>query len=150
MARVVVSCACVVTMIAAACGPTHAESEKQETSRRDARSDTAGTSHLDSAVVTPAEIAIGDSVFNRAAMCSPCHGHGGKGTAAAPDLTDQRWINGDGSLGFIEGTIYQGVPYPKEHPLPMPPLGRTLGDRNWHAVAAYVYSLSHPRRTARP
>ncbi len=103
----------------------------------------------DSAVVTPGEIALGDSVFNgggrdSAGVCATCHGPNGVGTGAAPSLRDTVWLNGDGSLGFIEGTIYQGVPHPSHYPLPMPPLGRSLTERQLHGVAAYVYSLSRP------
>ena len=101
---------------------------------------------LDSGIVTPAEIALGDSVFNDvdgAGICATCHGRDGAGTGAAPSLRDQQWINGDGSIGFIKGTVYQGVPHPLQHPLPMPPFGHTLTDRQLQAVAAYVYALSH-------
>ena len=62
----------------------------------------------------------------------------------APDLTDQQWINGDGSYDFIVNTITDGVPQPKQHPAPMPPKGgATLTDDQVKAVAAYEYSLSH-------
>jgi mono/diheme cytochrome c family protein len=101
---------------------------------------------IDSGIVTPREIALGDSVFNGRdgdGMCATCHGPNGEGTKAAPALNDQEWINGDGSIGFIKGTVYQGVPHPAQHPLPMPPLGRTLTERQLQAVAAYVYGLSH-------
>jgi mono/diheme cytochrome c family protein len=115
------------------------------------RDSTTLTGAIDSGIVTPAEIALGDSVFNghgrTAGMCSPCHGQNGAGTGAAPSLADTVWINGDGSIGFIKGTMYQGVPRPREHPLPMPPLGASLTERQLQAVAAYVYALSHGSRS---
>jgi mono/diheme cytochrome c family protein len=106
------------------------------------------TTSTDSAGVTTSEIALGDSVFNGrpgGGICATCHGPDGVGTGAAPSLSDTLWINGDGSLGFIEGTVHQGVQHPKQYPLPMPPFGHTLTERQLHAVAAYVYSLSHRR-----
>ena len=76
--------------------------------------------------------------------CTACHGQDAKGTAVAPDLTDNKWINGDGSQDFIVQTVTTGVPKPKEHPAPMPPKGGAqLTDDQVKAVAAYVYSLSH-------
>ena len=101
---------------------------------------------LDSGFVTPQEIALGDSLFNGRAgegVCATCHGRNGAGTEAAPSLADQNWINGDGSIGFIKGTMIQGVQHPKQHPLPMPPFGHTFTDRQLQALAAYVYALSH-------
>lgn len=139
------------------CGQSHAAQEQSApptSGTAAAARDTAGMkAAIDSAPVTAAEIALGDSVFNGkglGGMCSPCHGHNGVGTGAAPSLADSVWIHGDGSLGFIEGTIYQGVPHPLQHPLPMPPLGRSLTERQLHAVAAYVYSLSHPQNRGKP
>ena len=44
----------------------------------------------------------------------------------APDLTDQQWINGDGSYDFLVKTITDGVQQPKQHPAPMPQ-GRGTG-----------------------
>jgi len=96
---------------------------------------------------SPKLIALGDSIFHgqvAGGTCTACHGQDAKGTAVAPDLTDNQWINGDGSYDFIVHTIHTGVPHPKQHPAPMPPLGgANLSDDQVNAVAAYVYSLSH-------
>jgi mono/diheme cytochrome c family protein len=96
---------------------------------------------------TPQQVALGDSIFHglvAGGTCSACHGQDAKGTAVAPDLTDSKWINGDGSYQFIVSTITDGVPKPKEHPAPMPPMGgATLTADQVKAVAAYEYSLSH-------
>jgi mono/diheme cytochrome c family protein len=97
--------------------------------------------------LSPQQIALGDSIFHGqvgGGTCSACHGQDAKGTAVAPDLTDQQWINGDGSYDFIVRTVTDGVPQPKQHPAPMPPKGGApLTDEQVKAVAAYVYSLSH-------
>ena len=99
----------------------------------------------------PAVIALGDSVFHGkvgAALCYVCHGPGGKGvTGLGPNLTDKEWLNGDGTLAFIEKTITEGVPKPKKMPAPMPPKGGgQLTDAQIKAAAGYVYSLSHPAK----
>ena len=94
-----------------------------------------------------AQVAEGDKVFHgqeAGGTCTACHGQDAKGTAIAPDLTDSEWLNGDGSLAFIEHTVTTGVPKPKSHPAPMPPMGgASLNPDQIKAVAAYVYSLSH-------
>ena len=97
--------------------------------------------------ITPAMFAQGDSVYHgqlAGATCAGCHGTNAKGTPLAPDLTDDKWIWGDGSRASITKVIRQGVPVPKEHTGVMPPMGGTqLTPAQLAAVAAYVYSLSH-------
>jgi len=94
-----------------------------------------------------AQVAEGDKIFHgqeAGGTCTACHGQDAKGTAIAPNLTDSEWLNGDGSLAFIEHTVTTGVPKPKSHPAPMPPMGgASLNPDQIKAVAAYVYSLSH-------
>jgi len=103
-----------------------------------------------SAAITPQQIALGDSIFHGqvgGGTCQTCHGADEKGTPLAPDLTDSQWLNGDGSYAFIDSIEIAGVPAPKQHPGAMPPRGGApLTDDQVRAVAAYVYSLSHPRR----
>ena len=94
---------------------------------------------------SPQAIALGDSIFHGLAaggICMTCHGPGAKGGQLAPDLTDQQWLNGDGSYDFIVQVISNGVPEPKQHPAPMPGFGQTFTPDQVRAVAAYVYSLS--------
>jgi len=97
--------------------------------------------------VTPAIVALGDSVYHgqvAGATCAGCHGTNAKGTPLAPDLTDSKWIWSDGSLASITKTIREGVPAPKQHTGVMPPMGGTqLTPAQLAAVGAYVYSLSH-------
>jgi mono/diheme cytochrome c family protein len=96
---------------------------------------------------TPAQIALGDSIFHGQAAggtCYACHGQDGKGSGVGPNLTDSEWLNTDGTLEGIVKTIKSGVPQPKKAPAPMPPMGgATLSDEQVQAVAAYEYSLSH-------
>lgn len=102
---------------------------------------------FDASTITPAMIALGDSIFHGkvgASSCQACHGAGGKAGAAAPDLTDAEWLHSDGSYEGIANTIKAGVMAPKQFSSVMPPYGGVmLPEDRWRAVAAYVYSLSH-------
>src|SRR4029078_430366 len=89
---------------------------------------------------TAAQIAEGEKIFHgqeAGGTCTACHGQDAKGTAMGHKLTDSEWLNGDGSLAFIEHTVTTGVPKPKSHPAPMPPMGgATLSPDQIKAVAA--------------
>jgi mono/diheme cytochrome c family protein len=90
-------------------------------------------------------IALGDSIFHGQAgggTCHVCHGQDAKGSAVGPNLTDGEWVNNDGTLAGITGTINSGVPKPKTAPAPMPPMGgASLSPDQVKAVATYVHSL---------
>ena len=103
------------------------------------------------AELLPAQVALGDSVFHGrvgGALCYVCHGPTGKGVdGIGPNLTDKEWLNADGTLSSIEKVVTDGVAKPKKMPAPMPPRGGgQLTDVQIKAVAAYVYSLSHPAK----
>jgi cbb3-type cytochrome c oxidase subunit III len=88
----------------------------------------------------------GKGIFTGKGLCHVCHGADGKGTALAPNLTDDKWLHSDGSLENIVKTITTGVTQPKEHPAPMAPMGGAqLTEAEVQAVARYVYALSHPK-----
>jgi mono/diheme cytochrome c family protein len=99
-------------------------------------------------VATDAQmIALGDSIFRGTAaggICFTCHGPDAKGTQLAPDLTDQAWINVDGTRSSIRNVIADGIAIPKQYPAPMPAFGQMMTASQLDAVARYVYSLSHP------
>ena len=94
-----------------------------------------------------ADVAMGDRIFHgktAGGTCFSCHGQNAKGTTLAPNLTDQEWLNSDGTQEGIARTIKEGVTKPKKFQAPMPPMGGSrLSEDQVHAVAAYVYSLSH-------
>jgi mono/diheme cytochrome c family protein len=101
--------------------------------------------------ITPQQIARGDSIFRGKAAggtCFTCHQLNAKGLSGlAPDLTDAKWLHGDGSYDFIVATIQKGVPKPKQASAPMLPRGGTsLNDGDIRAVAAYVYSLRNAKK----
>lgn len=105
---------------------------------------------VDPAQITAAMVARGNDIFHgRAAngICYTCHGVNGVGGPGGlgPNLTDDQWLNTDGSYGGIIETIRTGVAQPVEAPAPMPPMGGlALSEEDLRAVAAYEYSLSHP------
>jgi mono/diheme cytochrome c family protein len=92
---------------------------------------------------TPAD--LGKSIFTGQAaggLCYTCHGPDGKGTQLGPNLTDAEWLNTDGSEPGIVDVITRGVPAPKKHASPMPPMGGAqLTPAQIRAVGAYVVSL---------
>src|SRR2546422_70349 len=102
---------------------------------------------LAAAGITPAMIALGDSVYHGqvgGGTCVGCHGPDAKGSPLGPDLTGRRWLWGDGSFNSIELTIAQGGPTPKEHAAATPPAGGAQRTRvQVRALTAHVYALSH-------
>jgi cbb3-type cytochrome c oxidase subunit III len=90
-----------------------------------------------------AQDTLGKQIFQGKGTCFACHGQDAKGTALAPDLTDDEWLNGDGTLASVSELVKTGVPSPKQFPAPMPPMGGAqLTDAEVQAVAQYVVSLS--------
>lgn len=101
------------------------------------------------AEVTPAAIALGDSIFN-AASCQRCHGKGGLGGQNGPSLTTGKWEHGSGSFEDIVRTITNGVAKEEvkdpTRRFAMRARGGVqplLTDDQVKALAAYVWSLSH-------
>jgi mono/diheme cytochrome c family protein len=101
--------------------------------------------------VTPASIAEGKTLFEaQANNCTRCHGADGKGGTRGPNLLDSVWVQIDGSYPEIVRIINEGVPAAKiknsQYQFPMAPKGRaTLTDAQVGAIAAYIWSGSHPR-----
>ena len=94
-------------------------------------------------------VTLGDSIFHGKAAggtCFTCHGDDARGTAIAPPLVNHKWLTGDGSFAFIQQRVTQGVQNPTPpYTAAMPPMGGAqLTPDQVKAVAAYVYSISHP------
>jgi glucose/arabinose dehydrogenase/mono/diheme cytochrome c family protein len=84
------------------------------------------------------------------AACTGCHGDSGQGTPLGPNLQGKKWLWSDGSFAGITKTITEGVSQPKQYRSPMPPMGGAqLTPDDVSAVAAYVWSLSHPASPGR-
>jgi mono/diheme cytochrome c family protein len=100
--------------------------------------------------VTAASIAEGKTLFEATSSnCLRCHGADAKGNTRGPNLTDSVWVQIDGSYPEIIRIINEGVPATKikgSYPNPMAPKGRaTLTDAQVASLAAYIWSVSHPR-----
>jgi len=97
--------------------------------------------------VTAEMIALGSKIYHGQVgevACVGCHGETGKGGPLGPDLTDEKWLWGDGSYGAIKKTIADGVSQPKQYRAPMPAMGGAeLTPDQLSAVSAFVWSLSH-------
>lgn len=97
--------------------------------------------------ITPQMVALGDSIFKGQAaggICFTCHLPEAQGGPTGPNLTDEEWLNADGTLESIANVIRNGVPQPKQFPAPMPAFGQSFSEEQVRALAAYVYSRSHP------
>jgi len=77
------------------------------------------------------------------ALCFTCHGPAGKGIPGlGPDLSDAKWLHGDGGFVFLQQIVKTGVAKPKQSVIVMPPLGGgKLSDAQIVALAAYLRSL---------
>ncbi len=94
--------------------------------------------------VTPQMVAEGETIFNGAGICYTCHMQGGVGGPLAPNLTDDQWLNVDGTYDAIVNLVMTGVEAPIEHPgIMLPRGGSSITDDQVRAVAAYVWTLGH-------
>lgn len=97
--------------------------------------------------VTAQMVKEGETLFKGAGLCSVCHGQDGKGIPnLGANLADTEWVHSKGSYDDIVKQIVAGVTADKSKTgIVMPPKGGTsITDAQVKAVAAYVWSLSHP------
>jgi mono/diheme cytochrome c family protein len=102
--------------------------------------------------VTDSMIVWGHQLFNGSANCASCHGVDGNGSAHGPALTGAIWFHGPGTYDWLVEQIRGGIPahqtYTRE---PMPMRGwSNMPDSDVRAVAAYVWSITHPPRPPAP
>ncbi len=79
--------------------------------------------------------AVAEARAKFGAVCAPCHGARGEGKIG-PNLTDEFWLNGDGSLMSILSTVEGGVVAKG-----MPAWGRQLAPDEVKKMAAFVGSI---------
>jgi mono/diheme cytochrome c family protein len=97
--------------------------------------------------VTTKMVEDGQKIFTGVGTCLTCHGEKGQGTPVGPNLSDEKWLNIDGTYDAIVKLITTGVPQPKEHMVPMlPKAGTQITDEQVKAVAAYVWTLCRAGR----
>jgi mono/diheme cytochrome c family protein len=98
---------------------------------------------------TPEQIEQGRQLFNTG-VCARCHGANGEGGFSGPNLQGKAWAQTGGTYRNIVSVIKDGVQLSDiRDPAfrrPMPPRGgdMRLTDEQVNAIAAYIYSLSHP------
>ncbi len=101
--------------------------------------------------VTPAMIALGDSLYN-AGSCQRCHGQKGIGANNGPALVSSPWLHSTGKYEEIVAIITTGVPRTSikdsARRFPMNPRGgpMNLNDDQVKAIAAYVWSISRDKK----
>ena len=105
--------------------------------------------------VTDSAVVWGRALFHGSASCSACHGVEGRGTDAGPPLTGALWLHGPGTYEWLAEQIRRGIPAHRTlSGLAMPMRGWSMmNDDDVRAVAAYVWSITHPPRvptTVRP
>jgi mono/diheme cytochrome c family protein len=102
--------------------------------------------------VTDSAVAWGKALFHGSANCSACHGVEGNGTDAGPPLTGALWLHGPGTYEWLAEQIRRGIPAHRTlSGLAMPMRGWSMmNDDDVRAVAAYVWSITHPPRPPRP
>lgn len=81
----------------------------------------------------PEALNRGESEF--AAKCAVCHGNNGQGLIG-PNLTDDYWIHGNGSISSILGIVREGVADKG-----MPKWKGVIDPELLEDVVAYVYSI---------
>jgi mono/diheme cytochrome c family protein len=98
--------------------------------------------------VTDSAITWGRALFQGSANCSRCHGEAGRGSAYGPDLADAIWWHGPGTFEWLVKEVTHGIPDNLTATgTPMPARGAVpMNDVDIRAVAAYVWSISHPPR----
>jgi glucose/arabinose dehydrogenase/mono/diheme cytochrome c family protein len=101
---------------------------------------------------TRATVELGDQIYHGkigGAACTGCHGDRGQGSPLGPGLTGKKWLWSDGSWEGIAKTITDGVSQPKQYRGPMTPMGGAqLTPDQVKALAAYVWSISHPAKSS--
>lgn len=102
--------------------------------------------------VTDSAIVWGKALFHGSANCAACHGVEGSGTSDGPALTGALWLHGPGTYEWLADQIRRGIPaHGSLSGLAMPMRGWSMmNDDDVRAVAAYVWSITHPPRVPKP
>ncbi len=100
----------------------------------------------------PAAMERGAAIY-RGGTCPVCHHWEGQGNRRGPDLTDDEWLHGDGSLAAVRTAIETGFRHGAGRRFrgkyEMWPLGgMELDESDVDALTAYVWSLHRRRRAA--
>jgi mono/diheme cytochrome c family protein len=98
--------------------------------------------------VTDSSIAWGRQLFHGSANCASCHGVEARGTDEGPALSGALWLHGPGTYAWLVEQISLGIPAHETWThKPMPARGwSNMPAADVRAVAAYVWSITHPPR----
>jgi mono/diheme cytochrome c family protein len=98
--------------------------------------------------VTDSSIAWGRELFHGSAHCSQCHGVSARGTDQGPALSGVLWLHGPGTYRWLIEQIGHGLSaHESWSGKPMPSRAWSqMPDADVRAVAAYVWSITHPPR----
>ncbi len=94
--------------------------------------------------VTPEMVTQGKEIYSGVGLCFVCHGGDGTGMPGmGANLTDDEWVQSDGTYEGIVQTVMTGVDVDKSTTgIAMSPKGgSSITDDQVKAVAAYVYTL---------
>jgi mono/diheme cytochrome c family protein len=134
--------ATVAVMLLAACGDADPDATPQPAAQPGETAVVGANVQLPEGV-TLDMVQQGKTVFETT-TCFTCHGMDATGTALAPSLRDQDWLNSDGSFEGIVGVVRNGVAQPQQYPAPMLPMGGVqMTEDQIRNVSAYVYAISH-------
>jgi mono/diheme cytochrome c family protein len=102
--------------------------------------------------VTDSAIAWGRELFHGSATCAGCHGEAGRGTGRGPNITGAIWLHGPGTYESLIEQVKHGVPASRSYTgEAMPERGMVpMPEEAVRAVAAYVWSISHPPQPPPP
>ncbi len=100
--------------------------------------------------VTAAMISAGEQLYQGAGLCFACHAPDAKGMpGVGPNLTDDEWLQSNGTFPEIVQTILEGVSVEKTTSgvVMLPKGGSQITEEQVRQVASYVWSLG-PRNLA--
>jgi mono/diheme cytochrome c family protein len=102
--------------------------------------------------VTDSAIVWGKALFHGPANCSGCHGEAGRGTDRGPNITGALWLHGPGTYESLREWVKHGVPASRTYTGESMPAwgGAAMNPSDVDAVAAYVWSISHPPQPPPP
>lgn len=97
--------------------------------------------------IDAATLTLGKSAYT-SGNCVMCHGPNGGGARFGPDLTDDQWDHGNGSVASIRTLLVEGIEkgdfVNRDYPMAMPTVTTLITDEaQIDALAMYVWSLSN-------
>lgn len=126
--------------------PTDASTGGDETPTPELETPETDTPETDTPELSAVQLEVGKKVY-QIGRCAQCHGEQGQGGQLGPDLTDTKWLRGDGSVASIREVLVAGVGkdqmIEKQWMLPMPSAKFLIrNEDDLTLLAQYIWSLS--------